>query len=156
MLLVIVISRVYSSSRNRQNHSNPTRPAASQANMSTRGFTTTYSSTSSCSSDGGTVWCCSLQQWVRVLNTSISVQLFVAFCVSSFVVLCVTDLQVFIIVSHPESKCVSQKTSALTPRRLNKTRLWTRGLEPNKINDSPPQRNTKTVESDNNYSDLLF
>lgn len=46
-----------------------------------------------------------------------------ALCVSSFDVLCVTDLQVFIIVSHPESKCVSQKTSALTPRRLNKTRL---------------------------------
>lgn len=115
-----------------------------------------HSSTSGCSSDGGTVWCCSLQQWVRVLNTSISVQLFVAFCVSSFVILCVADLQVFIIVNHPESKCVSQKTSALTPRRLNKTRLWTRSLEPNKINDSPPQRNTKTVESDNNYSDLLF
>lgn len=75
------------------------------------------------SSDGGTVWCCSLHQWVRVLNTSISVQPFVAFCVSSFVVLCVADLQVFIIVSHPESKCVSQRTSALTPRRLNKTRL---------------------------------
>lgn len=94
---------------------NPTRPAASQANMWTRGFTTTYSSTSSCSSDGGTVWCCSLQQWVRVLNTSISVQLFVAFCVSSFDVLCVADLQVFIIVSHPESKCVTVRKLLLWP-----------------------------------------
>lgn len=74
-----------------------------------------HSSTSGCSSDGGTVWCCSLQQWVRVLNTSISVQLFVAFCVSSFVVLCVADLQVFIIVSHPESKCVTVRELLLRP-----------------------------------------
>lgn len=44
-----------------------------------------HSSTSSCSSDGGTVWCCSLQQWVRVLNTSISVQLFVFPLLTSYV-----------------------------------------------------------------------
>lgn len=106
---------------------NPTRPAASQANMWTRRFIihplqaalktmiSSGSVTSIGSSDGGTVWCCSLHQWVRVLNTSISVQPFVAFCVSSFDVLCVADLQVFIIVSHPESKCVTVRKLLLWP-----------------------------------------
>lgn len=38
-----------------------------------------------------------------------------ALCVSSFVILCVADLQVFIIVNHPESKCVTVRKLLLWP-----------------------------------------